>query len=138
MRKLFIFTLFGLWACSGRPEPNLILSNPEAFAFDLGDSWEVNASVNAAGFAQIEKNDEYFIKLSYSVDLISPTSDTLFSIYNESLDEKDVEEFIDIILEAQIEIDSTFGPGSYGLIFNVKDDYSEQTKSIDVDFKLSK
>ena len=112
------------FACSCRPEPNLMLSSPEAFAFDLGDSWEVNASVTAKDFAQVEKEDQYFVKLSYSVDLVSPESDSLKSIYNESIDQQDSEEFLDIILEAQIEIDSTFGEGKYKLVFNVIDEYS--------------
>jgi hypothetical protein len=138
MKYLFIVLIIGMWACSGRPEPNLFLFNPEAFAFDLGDSWEVNSSVNVKGFAQIEKNDEYLINLSYTVDLVTPNQDSLFSIYNESLEEKDTEEFMDVILEAQIDIDSTFGAGNYQLIYNVTDEYSKQIKSIEVDFNLSK
>lgn len=136
MRYILLITI--LWACSGRPDPNLILSNPEAFAFDLGNSWEINASVKATGFTQLEKEDEYSISLSYSVDLILPNQDSLCSIYNESVEEQDIEEFMDIILEAQFEVDSTFGEGSYKLIFYVTDEFSKQSRSIAIDFNLSK
>lgn len=127
-----------IWACSSEPEPNLELSNPEAFSFDLGDNWEVNASVGARGFSQKEEDDNYTVNLSYSVDLVTPSSDTLASVYNEIVDETDTEKFMDFILEAQIEIESTFGQGDYTLIFNVKDELSGQKKSMTVDFKLSK
>ena len=69
--KHFVLTILfiNLFACNNKPEPNLELFSPEAFAFDIGESWEVNASVYAKGFGQIEKNDQslientdYFIK----------------------------------------------------------------------------
>ena len=138
MKKFIIisFLLFAFSACSG-PEPNLQLSSPEAFAFDLGDSWEVNASIKAIGFLVEEKEETYSSKLSYSVDLISQ-NDSLVAIYNNRVDKNETEEILDIMLEAQIEIDSTFGEGDYKLIFNVTDDLSKQTKSLSLDFNLSK
>ena len=134
---VFVF-FFGLWACSSKPVPNLELSNPEAFAFDLEDSWEVNGSVNATGFQQNEVNDNFKIKLSYSVDIITADSDTLFSIYDDIIDEGFDEELMDFILEAQIEIDFSFGEGDYKLVFHVKDEFSNQTKSIEVGINLTK
>ena len=138
MKFTFMFLLIGFWACGGRPDPNLQLANPEAFAFDLGESWEVNASVSALGFAQEENDDQYSIKLSYFVDMVTPAADTLREIYDDFLDADDEEEFMDVILEAQLEIDSSFGEGTYKLIFNVKDEYSQQTRSVSVDFNLGK
>ena len=132
---LFIICL-GLIACS-EPEPNLELTNPEAFSFDLGESWEVNSSVKAKGFAQFEENDSFNINLSYSVDFLSKT-DTLIAIYNDKINKSAEEEILDYILEAQIEVDSTFSEGNYKLIFNVQDEISKQEKSISVDFNLSK
>lgn len=133
-----ILILFGVWACSSKPKPNLQLSNPEAFAFDLGDSWEVNASVNAMGFQQNEAEDKFNIKLSYTVDMITVKSDTLLAIYNDIVDENFEEELLDFILEAQIEVDSSFGEGDYKLIFHVKDEFSSQTKSVEVVINLVK
>ena len=138
MKKInYIIILFlSLWACS-EPEPDLQLSNTEAFAFDLGDSWEVNASVKAIGFAEEEKDDKYVVKLSYIVDLVTPNSDSLVSIFSNTVNESNEEEILDLILEAQIELDSSFSPGNYFLIFNVTDEYSSQTKSIKVKFDLT-
>jgi len=133
---LFLVYIIISSACS-EPEPKLELKTPEAFSFDLGDSWEVNSSVKAIGFAQKEEEENYSIKLSYSVDIISE-SDSLLAIYNDLIDESNNEEFLDYILEAQIEIDSTFGEGDHILIYHVKDELSNQEKSISVDFNLSK
>ena len=138
MKHILLLLLLGLLACDGRPDPNLQLSNPEAFAFDLGDSWEVNASVNTMGFAQNEENDQYTIKLYYFVDLVTPSDDTLNQIFDDSLHASETEEFMDVILEAQLEIDAALGEGIYKLIFNVKDEYSQQRRSVGVDFNLSK
>ena len=169
MKKFILisFLLFAFSACSG-PEPNLQLSSPEAFAFDLGDSWEVNASIKAKNFSQLT-SEEYVLKsgreiikikdgyvilddkvktkllednyhnhIYFTVDLISPLSDTLKSIFNDTVSQSNSEEILDTMLEAQIEIDSTFGIGDYKLIFNVTDVLSKQTKSLSLDFNLSK
>jgi hypothetical protein len=139
MKKLIIIAIvfLSLFACS-EPEPNLELFNPEAFAYDIGDSWEVNATVNAKGFLQKEVEDIFQIKLSYSVDLVTPESDSINSIFNDVIEEINDEEIVDMALEAQIEIDSTFSEGIYVLLFNVKDEFSNQTKSIKVNFNLMK
>ena len=125
------------FACS-EPEPDLQLSNPEAFAFDIGDSWEVNASVKAMGFAQSESEEYYLTNLTYSVDLIDSELDTLDAIFSDEITENSVEELSDIILEAQLEIDSSFSAGNYKLIFHVLDVLSNQEEMIVVDFDLSK
>ena len=139
MKKLIIISILflSLFACSD-PEPNLQLFNAEAFAYDIGDSWEVNATVNAKGFLQKELEDTYQLKLSYSVDLVTPESDSLISIYSDSIEEMSDEELIDIPLEAQIEIDSTFSSGNYKLIFNVTDELSGQQKNLVADINLAK
>ena len=135
---ILIILLINLFACKNKPEPNLELYNQEAFAFDIGESWEVNASVYAKGFGQIEKNDQWQLKLSYNVDLVAPNSDSLVSIFENVIEESSSEEFTDIQLEAQIEIDSSFSAGEYKLIFNVKDELAINNKSTYINFMLTK
>ncbi len=132
------FLLFSILSCKNKPEPKLELFNPQAFAFDIGDSWEVNASVNAKGFLQNTNNNQFNIKLSYLVDMITPTQDTLKKIFTNTLANNQKNEFIDVPLEAQIELDSTFETGTYKLLFNITDEYSKQKKSIEVEFNLIK
>jgi hypothetical protein len=139
-KKFLIFPLILLFfgACSKEPEPKLQLSGQDAFAFDIGEGWEVNASVTAKGFKVKEIEEKFLAKLSYSVDLFTPESDTLIAIYSDIIEKSSDEEISDMILEAQLEIDSSFVPGIYKLVYNVKDDYSNQIKSIAIDFELSK
>lgn len=134
---ILVSVLVFILGCS-EPEANLQLSNPEAFAFDLGDSWEVNASVKSKGFKQLEQDDKFEAKINYLVDIITPQSDTIVNIYSDKINLKETEEILDIILEAQIEIDSSFGQGDYKLIFNVTDELSTQADTISVAFNLMK
>jgi len=138
MKKLIILVLlFSLIACNSKPKPNLQLFSPEAFAFNIGDAWEVNASVNAKGFEQKENNNNFDIKLLFTVDLITPEKDTLRKIFSDSLASNQKNEFIDVPIEAQIELDTTFSIGNYKLIFEVLDKYSKQKKSAEVNFNLT-
>jgi hypothetical protein len=133
-----LFAALMIISCGGAPEPDLRLSNGEAFGFDLGESWEINASVKAEGFLQKEIEDGYQLHISYNVDLVTPQNDSLVSVYSNSVNETDPEEFMDFILEAQLEVDNNFGDGLYKVVFNVIDEYSKQTKTLSVDFNLSK
>lgn len=134
---IILIMLYGLIACNSKPEPNLQLFSPEAFAFDVGGSWEVNASVNAKGFEQKEINKKFDIKLFFTVDLITPENDTLKKIFSDSLASNQENEFIDIPIEAQIELDTTFSVGNYKLVFEVIDEYSKQEKTTEVNFNLT-
>lgn len=134
----FLILIIGLFACNTTPEPNLQLSNPEAFAFDLGESWEINSSVKSKGFLVKEYEDEYTIKLYYFIDLISHQNDTLNNIYSDSLIFSDSEEIEDVILESQIEIDTSYGVGDFNLLYHVKDMFTDNSDTISVAFILSK
>jgi len=129
--------LITLFACNSKPEPNLQLFSPEAFAFDVGGSWEVNASVNAKGFEQKEENNKYLLSLSYAVDLITSENDTLKNISQNKIEEQQETEFGDIPIETQIELDSTFSLGNYKLIFSITDELSKQNKITEVNFSLT-
>ena len=131
-----ILLIFNLFACN-KPEPKLELTSPEAFAFDIGDGWEVTATVNAKGFMQNEKYGKWKIKLNYNVDLITPESDSLVSVFEDIVEEESEQEFTDYQLEAQIEIDSSFGVGKYKLIFNVTDELAKQSKSMYISFDVT-
>lgn len=123
MKKFFPFLLtILLLSCS--EQPPLELFSPEAFAFELDNGWELNASINVKGFVQEEKNDLFNTNLSYKIDLVTPEQDTLKEFDFGSIVEKNKEESLDATIEVQAEIDSNFSPGNYFLLFYVKDDNS--------------
>ncbi len=74
MKKLTSALIFLLVfaSCSKKEEVKFEAFSPEAFAYDIGDSWEINATVNVKGFVKKEVGDELSTSLGFSVDLIDP------------------------------------------------------------------
>lgn len=118
-------------------EPDIKLFNPEAFAYTLDNGWEINATVNTSGFAQIEKenSDLYFTHLNYSVNLFTP-EDSLFDVDHDSVIDSTDEELMDIQVETQIELDTGFTAGNYIIEFIVEDKYSTTKDTISTQLVL--
>jgi hypothetical protein len=127
--------LFLLLSCA--EEPDLVLFSPQSFAFSMDDGWEVNASVNAKGFAQIEKDnsDLYFTQINYLVNLYSP-EDTIFNADYDSIIDSTNEEVLDIQIESQLQLDSGFKAGEYKIEFIVVDEYSQTRDTLSTNFIL--
>lgn len=130
---VFILTLF--ISCSKKEEVKFEAFSPEAFAYDLGDLWEVNATVNIRGFKKIEIENELSASLSFSVDLVYPQGDTLTNILSDSKEVRE-KEINYVQLEAQFELDSTHAEGKYKIIFNVKDNNTEDSTSAEIEVEL--
>lgn len=132
---LFLSTLT-IIGCT-KDAPKLEAFNPEVGVFDIGDSWEVNASTQVKGFIQIEENEIFKASLAFSVDLITPAGDTIPGMITRVEDLLNNEKVMDTSLEAQFELDSTYSTGKYNIIFKVKDVNSEGTASATAGFELS-
>jgi hypothetical protein len=124
-------------ACS-KEEKKLEVFNAEAFAYDLGNSWEVDATTRVKGFKQNESENKFTATLSYNIDLVKPSGDTLKSLISKTEDKVNDEAFIDAPVEIQFDLDSTYTDGEYKLIFNIKDAETGQTASASASFKLQK
>jgi len=137
MTKTILLTLVTLLLLSCAEDPKLILFSPESFAFSLDKGWEVNASVNAKGFAQIEKenSDLYFTHITYSVNLFTPEDSIYNADYNSIIDSTD-EEIMDMQIEAQLELDNGFPKGNYTVEFIVEDKYSLTKDTLSTQFVL--
>jgi len=139
MNKVLYILLFILLtiSCSKKEEVKFEAFSPEAFAYDIGDAWEINATVNARGFVKKEVSDELSASLGFSTDIIDPngarTNDVFF-------DTKEVtsQELIDVQLEAQFELDYNSPDGLYKIVFNITDKYSGETISAEAEFELKK
>jgi len=137
-KVLYIFlTILITLSCSKKEEVKFEAFSPEAFAYDIGDSWEVNATVNVKGFVRKEVGEELSASLDYSVDLSGPDSIEVESIF---MDSKDVTsgELIDIQLEAQFELDYNSPEGLYQITFNITDNNSGEKTSAQTKFELKK
>jgi hypothetical protein len=132
---LYILILFSVISCNKKEEVKFVAFSPEAFAYDIGDGWEVNATINVKGFEKKERDDGNFVSLSYSIDLINPDGDSTKSIFSD-LKEINEQEITDVQLEAQFELDNSSVQGKYSLLFNIKDNNSGKTTSAEAEFKL--
>jgi hypothetical protein len=139
MRNAAFILLTGLllYSC-GKEEPSKLSAyNAEAFAFDIGGSWEVNASTRVKGFEQKEQGENKFTAtIAYDVDLITPKGDTLRSLISKVEDKNADEKMTDVALEAQFILDSTYAAGEYRVIFNVKDVLSGNRAFTSASFKI--
>lgn len=126
---LIISILFVLVSCSRKETTKLETFNAEAFAFQLESGWEVNASVRVKGFQQDTANENYTSKLSYNIGIITPQNDTVRNIAADQISESQKEEVSDLPVEVQIELDSTYVPGKYKLLFEIRDELSNRKTS---------
>jgi len=123
--------------CGKKEEVKFEAFSPEAFAYDIGDSWEINATVNVKGFVKKEVGDELSTSLAFRVDIIDPDGVETKNIF---IDSKDVtsKELIDVQLEAQFELDYNSPDGLYKIVFNITDKFSGETVTAQVEFELKK
>lgn len=139
--KLFVFIVFCillLFTSCTKETKKLEAFNAEAFAYDLGNSWEVDGTVRVKGFRQNEKNNKFTATLSYEIDLVKPPGDTLRALISKTEDKVNDEEFMDVPIEVQFDLDSTYSDGDYELIFNIKDAGTGKTASASASFNLKK
>jgi len=136
--KGFVFlSLAVIFFSCGKEEPAKIETfSTEAFVFDLGDSWEVNATTRVKGFNQKEEGDNFSATIVFDLDLVTPEGDTIKSLIRRVEDKTEKERICDIPLEVQFELDSTYAAGDYTIIFNVKDAVTEQISISTTAFQL--
>jgi len=135
--SLFILSLLLLISCDNE-QTKFEAFNPEAFAYDLGNTWEVNATINVKGFEQREgSRDTFEASISYSADIKTPNGKIVENLYSDKINISAEEEIIDIPLEVQFELDSTYSFGKYTIIFNITDIYSQNSITGSAEFDLT-
>lgn len=133
LNLIILFALFV--SCAKNEDKKFEAFSPEAFAYDLGDSWEVNATVNVRGFMKIETGEEFSASLDFSVDLVSPKGETSKNIFSDSKEVKE-KEINYLQLEGQFELDTTNVEGKYKIIFNIKDNNSNKSTFAEIEVDL--
>jgi len=135
LSAIFIYILF-FAGCGKDEESKLEAYNAEAFAYDLGESWEVNATTRVKGFLQKEEKGAFTALLTYEIDLVTVGGDTIKSMISKTEDKMKNEKMSDVDLETQFELDSTHAEGNYKVIFNVRDANTGQTAKSFAEFVL--
>lgn len=139
MKKLyyvFFIAAFFIGGCKMKEADKLQSFSAEAFAYDMGDGWDVNATVRVKGFAQKEVKNTYTFNLIYTVDLITPKGEKKEKLYSGVQNQETKEKTADLALESQFELDSTYEPGKYKLVFNISDGISNQKITVDKELEL--
>jgi len=136
--KGFVFLSLAVifFSCSKEEPAKIETFSTEAFVFDIGDSWEVNATTRVKGFNQKEEGDNFSATIVFDLDLVTPAGDTIKSLISRVEDKTEKERINDIPLEVQFELDSTYAAGDYTIIFNVKDAVTEQISISTTAFQL--
>lgn len=137
LTSFLIYFLF-FAGCGKREEAKLEAYNAEAFAYDIGGSWEVYATTRVRGFSQKQQNGKFIAVLSYNIDLVTASGDTIKSLISQTEDKIKNEKMSDVDLETQFEVDSSYVEGTYKVIFNVKDANSQQTAQSSAEFVIEK
>ena len=124
-------------ACT-KDEINLEPFSPEAFAYDLGENWEINALVNVKGFEQRENNinKSFDASITLSADIKTPNGKTVEGVYTDTINVTHHEEILDIPLEVQFELDSSYSLGKYQIIIHISDEFSKNIVTTTVEFDL--
>jgi hypothetical protein len=139
MKKILLIFAISLVvvSCSEKEAVKFEAFSPEAFAYDIGDSWEINSTVNVKGFVKKEVGDEFSVSLEFTIDMIGPDSLAVTNIFGDS---KDVTsgELIYVQLEAQFELDYNSPEGLYKITYNVTDNNSGEVTSAQTVFELKK
>ena len=133
---IFVIFIFLFNGCSKKEKEKLTVYNATAFAYDLGNSWEVDATTRVKGFMQKEEKGMFGASLAFEINLITPRNDTLRSLVSKVVDKSEKEKMSDTNLEAQFDLDSTYSDGTYKLIWKVKDVFTSDSASSFSDFKL--
>jgi len=139
MQKLLFLAFILLMTACTKDEIRLETFSPEAFAYDLGGSWEVNALVNVRGFEQREQvdNNLFEASITLSADLKTPDGSLVEEIYADAINVTHHEEILDIPLDVQFELGSASVLGRYQIIIQISDEFSNNIVTTTVDFDLT-
>lgn len=137
-KSTILFAAFILITACSRKFEKFELSSAESFAYSMDSGWELNASVRAKGFEQNEESGKFTTKLSYFADIQTPDGRLLERIASGVVDKTSDEKLIDLPIETQIKLDSTFKHGIYKITFFVKDESTGKKGHLSSFFELSK
>jgi len=137
MKKIIPLFLLALAfaACSKKIEFELF--SAEAFAYSLDSGYELDARTMVKGFKLEESNSLFTSRLLYSVDLVLPDGKVKKGFASGIAKKEEREEFTEMEISIQQQMDSTFAVGKYKVVFNVTDDIAKKQLKIEKEFDLS-
>lgn len=135
-KTAFTLALLLLICACQKENEKFELFSPVAFAYSLDNSWELNASCQAKGFVRKEYAGRMGAQVSFVIDLKTPDGTIKKDVQHGRVDQLAEDDVLDLAINTQINLDSTYKAGKYVLIFNAKDDFSGSTAKIEKQFEL--
>jgi len=137
MKKIFqlLLIILLMLGCS-KKEEKFELYSPVAFAYALDNTWELNASCQAKGFAQTPYKGKFGAQVSFVLDLKKPDGTIKEDVQHGRVDQLANDGVVDLAINTQVQLDSTYKAGKYVLIFRAKDDYTGRKARIEREFEL--
>jgi hypothetical protein len=133
-----IVLLTFVYACKKEETQKLEASVNQAYAFDIGSAWEVNVSTKVKGFMEEENNGKFKMSLSYTIDVEKLGGQTVKGVISKTEDKIDKEKLPDFILDSQFNLDTTYVPGKYKVIINIRDVITGKSATATGSFDLTK
>jgi hypothetical protein len=95
--------------------------------------------VNVRGFEQREKidNKSFVASLILSANIKKPDGNFVEGVFADTLNVTHHEEILDIPLDVQFELDSTYSLGKYQIIIHISDEFSNKNITTNVEFELT-
>ncbi len=134
--RCVLFTLAFLFFFCTQKEKKFELYSPVAFAYALDNSWELNASCQAKGFAQTPYKGKFGAQVSFILDLKKPDGTIKEDVQHGRVDQLANNGIDDLAINKQVQIASNYKAGKYILIFRAKDDYTGRKARIEREFEL--
>jgi hypothetical protein len=127
-----------VFGCKKEESVKLEAKVNQAYAFDISTAWEVNISTKIKGFNQEENNGKYKMSLAYTIDIMTPAGKVVKGVINKTEDRIDKEKMPDFILDSQFNLDTTYVPGKYKAILNIRDVVGGKSTITEGPFELTK
>jgi hypothetical protein len=139
MKKIIPLLMFllAITACS-KKEVKFELFSAEAFAYSLDSGYELDARTMAKGFKVTKTGDLFSVQLNYSADLILPDGTVKKDAAAGIIKREEKEEFTEVEISVQKELDTSYPLGKYKVVFNVTDESAKKQLKIEKEFELSK
>lgn len=103
----------------------------------MDEGFELNARTLVKGFKLVEVNKKFTAELTYTVDLKMPDGTIKKDFDKGSVKKEESQEFPELEISIQKELDSTYKTGKYFVIFNVKDENTKAQLTKEKEFDLS-
>ncbi len=136
-KLLPILLIFLFLAGCGKEEKKPEIFSPDAYAFPMENSWELDGSFRVKGLETKERENKFEYKVTYSITLTNDKNQNRIALKDVLYEEKADEELSDIGIDFQTELDSTFTEGKYEALINIKDNFSRKTAQLKFDIELS-